>query len=87
MRCELSSYGLNANSSLLRTRKRSWLPPNSAIFLKLEGDERKVQEVVTSDLLFDVSAEQFALPEGFDWSAFPASYETPVEAPGSSQGS
>ena len=55
--------------------------------LELEGDERKVQEVVTSDLLFDVSAEQFALPEGFDWSAFPASHETPVEAPGSSQGS
>ena len=29
----------------------------------------------------------FDLPEGFDWSAFPTSHETPVEAPGSSQGS
>ena len=29
----------------------------------------------------------FDLPEGFDWSAFPTSPKTPVEAPGSSQSS
>ena len=56
---------------------------------ELEKDERYTISD-PNDFLFNVSSESFEVPEnfeGFDWSVFPTSYNTTIEAPGSSQGS
>ena len=56
---------------------------------ELEKDERNTVSD-PNDFLFNVSSESFEVPEnfeGFDWSVFPTSHDTAVEAPGSSQGS
>ena len=52
-----------------------------------ELEEDVQSSLVSDDLMFNVSSEQFDFPVDFDWNAFQAVPETPAEVPGSSQGS
>ena len=75
----------------IEKRKREVVNRELQNIEELEADERSRRAAPSSeDFPFDVSSESFKVPEGlegFDWPAFPISYETITEAPGSSQGS